>query len=111
LNFDDLNVNEDVFKLVSDSKNIDLKKIFNIEKINILKAKNKTDLNNLLESKKDSLIISLETSTYNVRDIYGKNNNSKAIFYKDPFTTEFSLNSFSRSNLDIYDNFIKSPGL
>jgi hypothetical protein len=111
LNFDDLDVNEDTAKLVSESKDIDLKKIFNIETINILKAKNKTDLNNLLKNKKNSLIISLETTTYNTRDIYGKNNSSKAIFYNDPFTTEFSLNSFSRSNLDTYDNFIKTPGL
>ena len=111
LNFDDLNLSNEFYEELLSSDSIDLKKIINVSNFSIHQTKNKLLLENLLKTKKNSLIISLETGAYWVNNLYSEKWDSVSIYYKDPFSTEFSLNSFSRSNLYTYDYYQKNSWL
>ncbi len=111
LNFETLDVNNDIYNKISNASRIDLKELLGISNFKIYSASNRLKLNNLLENKKNSLIIYIEGSEYKLRDLYSKTNILKSIYYIDPFNTEFSLNSFSNYSLDTYDNFQKNKKL
>jgi len=108
LNFENLDINPDIYSKVASAKEIDIKILLNIEELEIYSASNKVKLNSLLENKQNSLIVYMWSSDYKIRDLYSKKGNAKSIYYIDPFATEFSLNSFSRYSQDTYDNFEKN---
>ncbi len=112
LNLENLKITKDMYEKISNSSLINLKTLFNIYKFDITQANNQLKLNNLLKTKKNSLIIYLETDSYKVSNLSLWNSSvSKWIYYKDPFSSQSSLNIFARENLYNYDNFAKSDSL
>ena len=67
--------------------------------------------NNKVNSFKNKILVFLNTNSYGVHDVYNINNNSKVIYYNDPFASKNNLNIFSREYKDWYENFVKKWSL
>ena len=80
---------------------------FNFVNWKIKVSKDKLVTNWLLQTSSNSIIVNLNSDIYWVREVYNTDNfRNIAIYYKDPFKKENSLNSFARWNFNNFDNFI-----
>ncbi len=112
LNFNNLEVTQDTYDKVVNSDSLNFQEIFWINIDEVIVAPDMPRLNNYLNTKKNSLIIYLETSSYNISSLVENDDSQvKNIYYNDPFSTNDSLNSFSRWRLDTYSNFAKDWNL
>ena len=99
--FDIKNGNEIIWKLGFNFIDSDLKF-----------ARDENTISGLLASSKNSIIIKLDTDDYSVRDISTVwDIQQKAIYYNDPFSKEYTLNSLSKENIYSFDNFATEEGL
>jgi len=62
--------------------------------------------NSKINSIKNSILVFIRTNSYWTYDYWDTDDKAKIIYYNDPFASENTLNTFSKSNLYWYENFI-----
>jgi hypothetical protein len=72
---------------------------------------NKQVLNTFLDKNKNVIFYYHASSLYSTREIFDGKSKTLAIYYQDPFASDFTLDAFSQSNLSGYENFYKEAGL
>jgi len=73
--------------------------------LNVSRDENK--LQNKILNLKNSILIFLSTNSYQARDVYSGAEKAKVIYYNDPFSSQYSLNSFNKGSSYWYENFAK----
>jgi len=80
---------------------------FNFVDWKIKVSRDELVINWLLQTSENSIIVWLDSDIYWVREVYDTDDfRNIAIYYKDPFKKENSLNSFANWNFYNFDNFV-----
>lgn len=68
-------------------------------------------IQNLLQNTSNSIIVSLFTNGYSLRESYDASDEGRRIFYRDPFSTAFQLKDFASSDASPIENFATERGI
>jgi hypothetical protein len=77
----------------------------------IIKTKDKNFSTQALQTVKNAMILFVPSSMYSFRDIFDGKESSTYIYYNDPFTNNFSLDTFSSDSSEAYENTETNPGI
>ena len=107
LNFDNLKITKETYDLIQ--KNEFNFSDFWIKNFKSYLINNDKNLDLYLSKTKNSFVFYIDSNYYYLRkQSLWNNKNAIIISYKDPFSDEYSLNSFAKESLDTYENFYKN---
>ncbi len=74
-------------------------------------SRDESVFNSKIVNLKNTILLYLKTSSYWTYSSVNQSSSSKVIYYNDPFDSEYSLDWFTKTNQEGYENFVKSEWL
>jgi hypothetical protein len=103
---DDENVSKNLIVSIKKDWNIVAKLWFWFKNWNINISRDQTVFDNKINNLTNHILVLLKTNSYSAYNQADGSSNNLMFYYNDPFDTEFSLDTFTKSNSDWYENFV-----